>query len=232
MGRARPADRAGFAAYTYGRRSRGGGSGSGPWVQVGLVVKTVIPLSGVQSGVNDVVAPDGVAIGGSTNTASGGGSSVVGGYDNTASGASSGCYSCYLCTASGTVSACVGSDQATASGICATCVGSAGGEASGDWSGVFGGTDGVASGLNAAVLGGQGGLAAGDNAVSIGGGQAPGPGDVAIGTASSNFGVFGAACVPQQAGGGSGTAGPAYTANEQQMLQAVYTALNNLGFIA
>jgi hypothetical protein len=141
----------------------------------------------------------------------------MGGFGNTASGASCGVYASYLCLSSGTNAACIGCDQATASGESSVCLGSAGGIASGIWSAVIGGTDGVA---------------AGENSVSIGGGVAPNDNDIAIGGAIALVGFFGATPVAQQPAGGTGIAGPTYTANEQQMLQAVYNALVNLGLIA
>lgn len=141
----------------------------------------------------------------------------MGGFENTASGASCGVYASYLSTSSGTNAACIGCDQATASGESSVCVGSAGGNAAGIWS---------------AVVGGTGGIAGGENSVSISGGSAPNDNDIAVGTAASLISFFGAVCVAQQGAGGTGIAGPAYTANEQQMLQAVYTALKNLGLIA
>ena len=47
---------------------------------------------------------------------------------------------------------------------------------------------------------------------------------------TSRLGFFGAATVTQQAGGAK-TAGATYTANEQTMLNAVYTALRNYGLL-
>jgi hypothetical protein len=191
------------------------------WTQpggAGTPIETTDPLAGVQSGVaNSASGEVSVCLGGSSNTASGGGTVCVGGFGNTITGASAGCYSSYLCSSTGTTSVCMASNGAVASALGSACIASAGGVASGDWSACIGGTNGIA---------------AGQNAVSIGGGNAPNDNDIAIGGAAALVGFFGAACVAQQADGGSGTAGPVYTANEQQMLQAVYTALKNLGLIA
>ena len=216
MGRRRGGS-ANFASSTYASPPVPAPPAPGPWVQIGEVVSTVDPIAGVRTGVNDTVAQDAVCIGGSTNVAGGGGSAVIGGYQNETPGSSAGILACYECSAQGTVSACLASDGATSSGLGSACVGCAGGTASGDWSACVGGTEGVAGG---------------QNSVSIGGGNAPNPNDIAIGGASANVGFFGAACVPQQPGGGTGTAGPTYAANEQAMLQAAYTALKNLGLIA
>jgi hypothetical protein len=191
------------------------------WTQPGgpaTPIVTIDPLASVQSGVNNSAAGEvSVCLGGSTNTASGGGAVCMSGFANTASGSSAGVYSSFLCTSSGTTSVCLASNGATASGLGSACIGSAGGTASAPWTAVIGGTNGVAGG---------------QNAVSIGGGNAPNPNDIAIGGAIALVGFFGAACVPQQAAGGTGIAGPAYGPNEQQMLQAVYNALKNLGLIA
>lgn len=190
------------------------------WAQAGLgqPIVTTDPLAGVQSGVNnDASGEVSVCLGGSTNEATGGGSTCLGGFDNTASGSSAAVVACFFCLSSGTTSVCFASNQATASALCSACISSGGG---------------VASGRFAACVGGVNGIAGGDNSVSIGGGNAPNEGDIALGNALANVGFFGAPCVPQQPAGGSGVAGPAYTPNEQQMLQAVYTALAKLGLIA
>jgi hypothetical protein len=50
-------------------------------------------------------------------------------------------------------------------------------------------------------------------------------------TKISNVGFYGVAPVTQQVGG-TATAGGAYTANEQTMLNAVYTALRNYGLMS
>jgi hypothetical protein len=207
------------------------------WTQQGpgQPIVTTDPNATVQSGVNQTVTPlaeVSVCLGGSSNTCSNGGTVCLGGFLNTASGSSAGVYSSFLCTSSGTTSVCAASNGSTASGLGSACIGSAGGTASGTWCAIVGGTNGVASGQNSAVVGGNGGVAAGLNSVSIGGGNAPNDNDIAVGGAAALVGFFGAACVAQQAGGGTGIAGPAYTGNEQAMLQAVYTALKNLGLIA
>ncbi len=189
------------------------------WTQAGpgQPIETVDPLAGVSSGVDNTASGEvSTCLGGSSNTTSGGGSSCIGGFQNTASGASAGCFACYECTATGTISACLASDSATAGGLGSACVGTASGTALGDWSACVGGTN---------------GLAGGENSVSLGGGQAPNPNDIGVGSASANLGFFGVACVPQQPGGGTGTAGATYTANEQAMLQAVYSALAKYGLI-
>ncbi len=189
------------------------------WTQAGpgQPITTVDALAGVQSGVANAASGEvSTCLGGSSNTASGGGSSCIGGFDNQATGASAGCFACYICQATGTISACLASDTSLASGLGSACVGTASGTASGDWSACVGGTNGVAGG---------------QNSVSIGGGQAPNTNDVGIGSAIANVGFFGVACVPQQPGGGTGTAGATYTANEQAMLQAVYSALLKYGLI-
>lgn len=190
------------------------------WMQIGAgqPIVTTDPLAGVQSGVaNSASGQVSTCLGGSSNVASGGGSTCLGGFSNTADGSSAGVIASFLCESSGTTSMCIASNGAVASGLGSSCVSSAGGVASGKWSACIGGTNGVA---------------AGDNSVSIAGGNAPNNGDVAVGVASSNVGFFGVACVPQQSAGGSGIAGPAYTLNEQQMLQAVYSAMVKLGLIA
>jgi hypothetical protein len=97
----------------------------------------------------------------------------------------------------------------------------------------FGGT---ATGGGAYAIG-QGAEALGLYATALGvNAYAPNDYDIAIGNnmggSFANLGFFGAPCVAQQAGGGSGTAGAVYTANEQEMLQAVYTALLSYGLIA
>ena len=191
------------------------------WTQpggAGTPIITSDPLAGVQSGVaNSAAGEVSVCLGGSSNTASGGGTVCLGGFDNVASGSSAGVYSSFLCESTGTTAVCLASNEATASGLGAACIASASGVASGDFSAVIGGTNGVAGGRNA---------------VSIGGGNAPNDNDIAIGGATALVGFFGAACVAQQAPGGTGIAGPVYGPNEQQMLQAVYDALVNLGLIA
>src|SRR5271170_3719647 len=183
------------------------------WVQpggAGTPIITTDPLAGVQSGVaNAATGEVSVCLGGSSNVASGGGTVCLGGFGNTASGSSSGVYSCFLCSSSGTTSVCLASNGAVANNFCSSCISSAGG---------------VASGTFAVCIGGTNGVAAGNNSVSIGGGNAPNNDDIAIGGATANVGFFGAACVPQQPAGGTGIAGPVYGANEQQMLQAVYSA--------
>ncbi len=191
------------------------------WTQpggAGTPIVTTDPLAGVQSGVaNSAAGEVSVCLGGSSNVASGGGTVCLGGFDNEATGSSAGVYSSFLCSSTGTTAVCLASNEATASALGSACVASAGGTASGDFSAVIGGTNGVAGGRNA---------------VSIGGGSAPNDNDIAIGVAASLVGFFGAAPVAQQAAGGTGIAGPVYGPNEQQMLQAVYSALVNLGIIA
>ena len=191
------------------------------WVQpggVGTPIITTDPLAGVQSGVaNAATGEVSVCLGGSSNVASGGGTVCLGGFDNEATGSSAGVYSSFLCASTGTTAVCLASNEATASGLGAACIASASGVASGDFSAVIGGTSGIAGGRNS---------------VSIGGGSAPNDNDIAIGGAIALVGFFGAACVAQQPAGGTGIAGPVYTANEQAMLQAVYNALVNLGLIA
>jgi len=192
-----------------------------PWTQPGgpgTPIVTTDPLAGVQSGVANAASGEvSVCLGGSSNIASGGGTVCMGGFANTASGSSSGVYSCFVCSSTGTTSACLASNGAVASNFCSSCISSAGG---------------VASGAFAVCIGGTNGVAGGQNSVSIGGGNAPSDNDIAIGGAIALVGFFGATCVPQQAAGGTGVAGPVYGLNEQQMLQAVYTALKNLGLIA
>lgn len=191
------------------------------WTQpggAGTPIVTTDPLAGVQSGVDNSASGEvSVCLGGAVNVSSGGGASCISGFANVASGASAGCYASYECESSGTTSVCLASNGAVASALGSACVASAGGVASGDWSACIGGTNGVA---------------AGQNSVSIGGGNAPNDNDIAIGGAIALVGFFGAACVAQQAAGGTGIAGPVYGPNEQQMLQAVYSALKNLGLIA
>lgn len=191
------------------------------WTQpdgLGTPIETTDVLAGVQSGVdNSSSGVVSVCLGGLFNEASGGGTVCLGGFANVASGSSSGVYSSYVCESTGTTAVCMASNGALASGLGSACVGSAGGIASGIWCAVIGGTNGVAGG---------------QNSVSIGGGNAPNDNDIAIGGAIALVGFFGAACVGQQAPGGTGVAGPVYGANEQQMLQAVYDALVNLGLIA
>jgi len=226
--------RVAFAADTY-PLPRALGATGGPWVQVGGVVQTVDPLASVQSGVGHTVGPGvSVCLGGSGNIISGpGGAVCLGGFGNTVSGSSASIIGSFECEASGTTSTCIASNSATASGFCAACIATFG-SATGQFSAAIGGTGSantVASGNGAVAL--SGGNAAGENSVAIGlGASAPNTGDVAIGAASgTQVGFFGATCVGQQPGGGTGTAGPAYTANEQQMLQAVYSALVKLGLI-
>lgn len=191
------------------------------WAQIGgpgTPIATTDPLAGVQSGVNNTASGEvSTCLGGSSNTASGGGATCIGGFLNTASGSSAGVIASFLCTSSGTTAVCLASNGASATNLCSSCISTGGG---------------VASGKFAAVIGGVNGIAAGDNSVSIGGGNAPNNDDIAIGGATANVGFFGTACVPQQAPGGTGVAGAAYAANEQQMLQAVYNALKNLGIIS
>ncbi len=228
--------RASFAADTYPLPRPMPTGATGPWVQIGEVVQTVDPAASVVSGTANTVTPEvSVCLGGSSNTISGpGGGVCLGGFGNTVSGSSASIIGCFECEASGTTSTCLASNGAVASGFCAACIATFG-TASGQFSAAIGGSGAantVASGAGAVAL--SGGNAAGENSVAIGlSASAPNAGDIALGTATgTQFGVFGASCIPQQPGGGTGTAGAAYTANEQAMLQAVYNALKNFGFIA
>src|SRR5271165_424961 len=228
--------RVSFAADTYPLpRPMPTGATGGPWVQIGEVVQTVDPFASVQSGVGHTVGPGvSVCLGGSTNTISGpGGAVCLGGAFNTVSGSSASIFGCFGCEASGTTSTCIASNGATASNFCAACIATFG-TASGQFSAAIGGTgtaNTVASGDGAVAI--SGGNAGGENSFAVGvGASAPNAGDIALGAASgTQFGVFGAACVPQQLGGGVPPAGATYTANEQAMLNSIYNALKAYGFI-